>query len=59
MNTIVVQPPPVPVAVTQPIPQNAPLLEELVEGVAPRIRFQKGKKQENISEIQKSPLFQA
>jgi hypothetical protein len=34
-------------------------MEQLEEGVAPKIRFQKVKRQENIKELQDSPLFQS
>jgi len=59
MIAIVAPPPPLPPTPQQPIPQSGPLLEELVEGVAPKIRFQKVRKPENMKDIQESPLFQS
>ena len=59
MNTIVVQPPPVPAAIPAPTPHVATNLEQLEEGVAPRIRVQKVRKPENMKDIQESPLFQS
>jgi len=59
MTTIVVQPPPVPASIPAPTPHVATNLEQLEEGVAPKIRFQKAKRQENIRELQDSPLFEA
>ena len=43
----------------QPIVQNGSMLEELVEGVAPKIKFQRVRKTESIKDIQDSPLFQS
>lgn len=47
-------PPPQPVIIPE---ITKPLMEQLEEGVAPKIRFQKVKKTENLKEIQESPLF--
>jgi hypothetical protein len=59
MTTIVEPPQAIPAAIPAPTPHVATNLEQLEEGVAPKIRFQKAKRQENIRELQDSPLFEA
>jgi hypothetical protein len=59
MTTIVEPPQPIPTAIPAPTPYVATNLEQLEEGVAPKIRFQKTRKSENIKELQDSPLFQS
>ena len=59
MTTIVEPPQPIPAAIPAPTPHVATNLEQLEEGVAPKIRFQKTRKSENIKELQDSPLFQS
>lgn len=59
MTTIVEPPQPILTAIPAPIPHVATNLEQLEEGVAPKIRFQKAKKPESIKELQDSPLFQS
>lgn len=59
MTTIVEPPQPIPTAIPAPTPHVATNLEQLEEGVAPKIRFQKAKRPENIKELQDSPLFQS
>jgi hypothetical protein len=60
MTTIVEPPQPIPTAIPAPTPPPvATNLEQLEEGVAPKIRFQKTRKSENIKELQDSPLFQS
>ena len=59
MTTIVEPPQAIPTAIPAPTPHVATNLEQLEEGVAPKIRFQKAKRQENIRELQDSPLFEA
>jgi len=59
MTTIVEPPQPIPTAIPVPPPYVATNLEQLEEGVAPKIRFQKAKRPENIKELQDSPLFQS
>ena len=59
MTTIVEPPQPVPTAIPAPTPHVATNLEQLEEGVAPKIRFQKAKRPENIRDLQDSPLFQS
>ena len=59
MTTIVEPPQAIPAAILAPIPHVATNMEQLEEGVAPKIRFQKAKRQENIRELQDSPLFQS
>ena len=59
MTTIVEPPQPIPAAIPAPTPYVATNLEQLEEGVAPKIRFQKTRKSENIKELQDSPLFQS
>ena len=59
MTTIVEPPQAIPAAIPAPIPPPvATNMEQLEEGVAPKIRFQKAKRQENIRELQDSPLFE-
>ena len=58
MTTIVEPPQAIPAAIPAPIPHVATNMEQLEEGVAPKIRFQKAKRQENIRELQDSPLFE-
>jgi hypothetical protein len=57
MTTIVEPPQPIPNAIPAPTPHVATNLEQLEEGVAPKIRFQKNKKPESLKDIQASPLF--
>ena len=60
MTTIVEPPQAIPAAIPAPTPPPvATNMEQLEEGVAPKIRFQKVKRQENIRELQDSPLFEA
>ena len=59
MTTIVEPPQAIPAAIPAPPPPVATNMEQLEEGVAPKIRFQKVKRQENIRELQDSPLFEA
>jgi hypothetical protein len=59
MTNIVEPPQAIPVAIPAPTPHVATNLEQLEEGVAPKISFQKAKRQENIKELQDSPLFQS
>jgi len=59
MTNIVEPPQAIPAAIPAPTPHIATNLEQLDEGVAPKIRFQKAKRQENIKELQDSPLFQS
>ena len=59
MTTIVEPPQAIPAAIPAPTPHVATNMEQLEEGVAPKIRFQKVKRQENIRELQDSPLFEA
>jgi hypothetical protein len=59
MTTIVEPPQAIPTAIPAPPPHVATNMEQLEEGVAPKIRFQKAKRQENIRELQDSPLFEA
>jgi hypothetical protein len=60
MTTIVEPPQAIPTAIPAPTPPHvATNLEQLEEGVAPKIRFQKAKRPENIKELQDSPLFEA
>lgn len=59
MTTIVEPPQPIPTAIPAPPPYVATNLEQLEEGVAPKIRFQKAKRPENIKDLQDSPLFQS
>jgi hypothetical protein len=59
MTTIVEPPQAIPAAIPAPPPHVATNMEQLEEGVAPKIRFQKAKRQENIRELQDSPLFEA
>jgi len=59
MTNIVEPPQAIPAAIPAPTPHVATNLEQLEEGVAPKIRFQKAKRQENIKELQDSPLFQS
>ena len=57
MTTIVEPPQPIQTAIPAPTPHVATNLEQLEEGVAPKIRFQKNKKPESLKDIQASPLF--
>ena len=58
MTTIVEPPQAIPAAIPAPTPPPvATNMEQLEEGVAPKIRFQKTKKPESIKELQDSPLF--
>ena len=59
MTTIVEPPQAIPAAIPAFTPHVATNMEQLEEGVAPKIRFQKVKRQENIRELQDSPLFEA
>ena len=60
MTTIVEPPQAIPAAIPAPTPPPvATNMEQLEEGVAPKIRFQKTKKPESIKELQDSPLFQS
>lgn len=59
MTTIIEPPQAIPAAIPAPPPHVATNMEQLEEGVAPKIRFQKAKRQENIKELQDSPLFQS
>jgi hypothetical protein len=59
MTAIIVEPQPVLTSIPVQTQPQAPLMEQLEEGVAPKIRFQKVKRQENIKELQDSPLFQS
>ena len=59
MTTIVEPPQAIPAAIPAPTPHVATNMEQLEEGVAPKIRFHKAKRQENIRELQDSPLFEA
>ena len=59
MTTIVEPPQPILAAIPAHTPHVATNLEQLEEGVAPKIRFQKTRKSENIKELQDSPLFQS
>lgn len=59
MTNIVEPPQAIPAAIPAPPPHVATNMEQLEEGVAPKIRFQKAKRQENIKELQDSPLFQS
>ena len=60
MTTIVEPPQAIPAAIPAPPPPPMDTnMEQLEEGVAPKIRFQKAKKPESIKELQDSPLFQS
>jgi len=42
-----------------PPPPPPPMMEQLEEGVPPKVRFQKARTNGTLKEIQESPLFQS
>ena len=55
-------PPPVPIKVQAPEPvvtTSISMMEQLEEGVPPKVKFQKTRNNGTLKEIQESPLFQS
>ena len=54
-------PPPPPVPIKVPIPEpvvtSVSMMQQLDEGVAPKVKFQKARNNGSLKEIQESPLF--
>jgi hypothetical protein len=52
-------PPPVQIKAPEPVVTSVSMMQQLDEGVVPKVKFQKSRNNGSLKDIQESPLFES